>query len=515
MKITASFALCFTLLSSTAFASPILKRGDTMEMFHRQTPDKILMNYVERYNVPGIQLAIVQAPYIPRNVGLGLSNLSTKQLYGTNTAAPIGQITEGFTSIATMQLVEQGKIKLSDKISEFVSGLPQAWQNFTVAQLLAETTGIADYTKMSDFTPTKQYTPKQLLALVYNKPLAFKAGTQAAQSATNFVLLGLLIEKASGMSYENFVTKYQIKPLDLKNTYFMNKPPKFYKFNALFKKYRKYINPQEVAQGYNMNHKPVKPINASAYFANGSLVSDAHDISIWDVGLAGSILLKKASSRNFLFNPVRLSSGQMSPYHGHFQFPGHNGLNYIKGYAPGYSALLDRFTNPHELVCVTLVANEGHLPGLAVLARKIAAAYQTNLQTAESPWYNTVRQSPYSVKLTTQRIVSLVKHSGGHVFASIDQSNAAHHVNLKLSPTSVILFGNPKVGTGLMQKQPNFSPALPLKATVWKGENGQVWVSYPDLVELGKLYNATSNQKQLMKMDIALDNLMLKATSVY
>ena len=140
--------------------------------------------------------------------------------------------------------------------------------------------------------------------------------------ATNYVLLGLAIEKASGMTYRDFVRKHQFG-FKLTNTFFMDKHPVAYtmnktynkedKLNKIFLKDRSHINPTELAQGYKFGldnkNTPEQKFDPSAYFANGS-ITNAYDISIWDVGLAGNMLVKNKESRDFLYSAAKLTSGK-------------------------------------------------------------------------------------------------------------------------------------------------------------------------------------------------------------
>ena len=85
--------------------------------------------------------------------------------------------------------------------------------------------------------------------------------------------------------------------------------------------------------------------------------------------------------------------------------------------------------------------------------------------------------SSYSVDDTTQRLVSVLEHAGMTIFARIDQKSAAQTVGVTMRPMMLVLFGNPKAGTPLMQSYPTLAIDLPLKALVWEDANGRVWVS--------------------------------------
>jgi uncharacterized protein (DUF302 family) len=86
--------------------------------------------------------------------------------------------------------------------------------------------------------------------------------------------------------------------------------------------------------------------------------------------------------------------------------------------------------------------------------------------------------SPYTVDETVKRLESVLAERGVKVFIVIDHSGEAEKVGMKMRPTKVVIFGNPKGGTPLMVAAPTLAIDLPLKALVWEDESGKVWVSY-------------------------------------
>ena len=89
-------------------------------------------------------------------------------------------------------------------------------------------------------------------------------------------------------------------------------------------------------------------------------------------------------------------------------------------------------------------------------------------------------QSAHGPQETMERLVDAVTRSGIAVLARIDHAAAAHKAGLDLRPTEVLIFGNPKAGTPLMQKAQTLGIDLPLKALVWQDEAGTTWLSYND-----------------------------------
>jgi len=85
--------------------------------------------------------------------------------------------------------------------------------------------------------------------------------------------------------------------------------------------------------------------------------------------------------------------------------------------------------------------------------------------------------SPHAFDETTARVIRVLEHAGMTIFTRIDQQSAAEAVGLAMRPMMLVLFGNPKAGTPLMQAHPTLAIDLPLKALIWEDANGQVWVS--------------------------------------
>jgi D-alanyl-D-alanine carboxypeptidase len=485
-------------------------RGDFHTQYRGKSVDDLIIAYMEQNNIPGMSLAIVQAPYITRVVGYGLANVETKQLIGVNSIFPVGQLTNAYTAVAVMQLKEDNKLKLDDPLSTFLTDLPTTWQTITIRQLLTHSSGIPCYKDEKSFDASKSYNKSELLGSVQDKPLLFVPGTEMHGSATDNYLLGLIIEKASGMTYQDYVQKNQIERLGLKHTFFIanentinnetgngTSPFKHSKFLQNMD----YINPTELATGYRdvdgaLQLSPA--IDWSGSFAGSGIVASAEDISFWDIGLAGEILVKDPADRAFLYHPVALKSREV-PGNVGWLFPGHPGLMEIKGNVPGFSAFLSRFTAPTELLCVTLLANKEGLTDLDVLARKIAAAFDEKLASPYGASWSETIESPYSVELTLERVSALIKKQGGKVFAKVDHSGAAKDAGLQLPPTQVLIIGNPAKGTALMQDNSAFALDLPLRIMATKDEKGRVWLSYTDPVKLAKEYEVSPEQKGLLK----------------
>ena len=226
----------------------------------------------------------------------------------------------------------------------------------------------------------------------------------------------MIVERAGGMSYHDFVRRRQIEPLGLRATQFVEDfARKSFrdrsgtaggKQHTRFTSEVPFINPIEPATGYragNLGLVAVDPGASANLFAFASLWSSAEDISAWDVALAGGILVKQPANRALIYKPTTLANGTVVPAMAGWEFTKHPGFMEIKGSAAGFSAYLSRFTDPADLVCVTLLANRQGLD-LTNLARDIADAYKRGLGGGQNSDSFVAQESKWSVDQTVARI---------------------------------------------------------------------------------------------------------------
>jgi uncharacterized protein (DUF302 family) len=120
--------------------------------------------------------------------------------------------------------------------------------------------------------------------------------------------------------------------------------------------------------------------------------------------------------------------------------------------------------------------------------------------------------SPHSVPETIQRLSALLKSKGVAIFALIDHSGEAEKAGLKMRPTQLLIFGNPKGGTPLMLAAPSTAIDLPLKALVWEDADGKVWLSYnsPDYLQQRHGFPAANSRgSERTRKETRASNLLL------
>lgn len=134
----------------------------------------------------------------------------------------------------------------------------------------------------------------------------------------------------------------------------------------------------------------------------------------------------------------------------------------------------------------------------------------TSLAYADNGMINV--KSSHDVKATADRLEDTLKHKGMTVFIRINHAAGAQKVGQKLRPTELIVFGNPKVGTPLMQCRQSTAIDLPQKALIWEDQEGTVWFSYNDPSYLVERHGITGCAEVVKKIEKALSNFAKAAT---
>jgi D-alanyl-D-alanine carboxypeptidase len=155
----------------------------------------------------------------------GVAEVGGQRPVPTNGHFRIGSITKTFVSTVTLQLVGEGKVGLDEPVSTYLPGLLPDGDTITVRNLLQHTSGLYNYTDAMPLDPAgfetirfKHYDPRELVAMSTSHPLNFPPGTQWSYSNTNYIVIGMLIEKITGAPYGQAVEDRILRPLHLAHT---------------------------------------------------------------------------------------------------------------------------------------------------------------------------------------------------------------------------------------------------------------------------------------------------------
>ena len=172
--------------------------------------------FVRSHDFSGVVL-VARNGHVLFQKAYGLANREHGVANKLDTKFRLGSITKQFTALAVMILSEHGKLKVSDPICKYVENCPSAWSAITVHHLLTHTSGIPDFT---DFPDNDHYdrlpmTPLETMARFRDKPLEFVPGERFNYDNSGYLVLGYIIERASGEKYEDFLRKNIYEPLGM------------------------------------------------------------------------------------------------------------------------------------------------------------------------------------------------------------------------------------------------------------------------------------------------------------
>jgi CubicO group peptidase (beta-lactamase class C family) len=253
-------------------------------------------------------------------------------------------MTKQFTATAVMMLVEEGKVRLDDKLTMYFPAAPETWSRITIRHLLTHTSGIQNHVAAPDFPDLSHtnLTRAELLRLFYKLPIEFEPGETWAYANTGYYLLGLVVEQASGEPFWQFLAARMFKPLGMTAT----------RNTAL----RPFVANR--ASGYEWQHnafakRPV--LTPFVAFSAGALLSNAEDLAKWDVALYSEKLLKRAS-REQMWTPASARDGRVAPFSYGFgwfidSYHGHRLVQHSGG-TPGFSSAIYRFVDDRLTVII-------------------------------------------------------------------------------------------------------------------------------------------------------------------
>jgi CubicO group peptidase (beta-lactamase class C family) len=265
-----------------------------------QKLDSIAGAGVRENRAVGIVAAVARGKDTLLLKAYGKSDVEGNVPMTVDTIVPLGSDTKQFTAAAILQLRDQGKLGLDDEITKWLPDFQTRGNKVTLRRLLDHTSGIADLGSMPELrairlmrNPTA--TRDDVYRVINRHPFMFPTGTMEIYSNTNFWLLGLIIEKASGMTYEEYVEKKIFAPLGMTRSMYCNNSEKV----------------ARRASGYGMRSGTpilVPPIVHTGTYAAGALCSTAKDLITWLQALHGGKVLTPKSYVE-MTTPSKLNDG--------------------------------------------------------------------------------------------------------------------------------------------------------------------------------------------------------------
>lgn len=299
--------------------------------------DEYVNAYVSQNKFMG-SILIAKGGKIVMEKGYGMASLELDVPNTPQTKFRLGSVTKQFTSAAILQLEERGKLSVNDLASKYFTDSPLAWKDITIRHLLSHQSGISNYTDTKNFPEMvrSEMTVMQLIGLFKDKPLDFAPGSQMKYSNSGYEVLGFIIEKVSGMPYEQYVKKNIFERADMQGS--------GYDHRATIIKGR--------AEGYAVKDGKFENsifIDMSVPYAAGSLYSTVDDLYRWDRALNTDKILT-AKSREQMYTPLKNNYA-----YGWIVRDGPHKSYEHGGGIPGFSTFIARY--PADDACIVVLSN--------------------------------------------------------------------------------------------------------------------------------------------------------------
>ena len=334
--------------------------------------DDFVQTEMRRQKIPGLALAVLRDGRIVNARGYGLSNVEVNVPVTPESIFQSGSVGKQFTATAVMMLVEEGRVRLDDRITEVFPESPEAWNKVTIRHLLTHTSGLKDYTgKELDYR--RDYTEADLFKILQTLPFEFGPGENWRYSKSGYMLLGFLIGRVTGKFYGDFLQERIFGPLGMTATRIISEQDIVPHRSAGYR----------LVKGELRNQEWVNPsINTTA---DGSLYFSVLDLAKWDAALYTETLLKR-SSLDEMWTPVKLNDGRSYPYGFGWAVKEINGHRVVEhgGAWQGFTTAISRYLDDRLTVVALTNLDSRHARPMDII-HEVAGLYEPALAPPPPP----------------------------------------------------------------------------------------------------------------------------------
>jgi CubicO group peptidase (beta-lactamase class C family) len=353
------------MLHRSVFAWSLLLACCASTALGQNKVDELVRERMASSKTPGVTVGIIVDGKATISA-YGLADVENGVPAKPDTVYEIGSITKQFTATMVMQLIEEGKIKLEDRVASILPDTPPTWKDVTVKHLLNHTSGIPSYTSLPAFDTfmVQSGAQRDLLKLVSGLPLDFEPGDKWSYNNTGYYLLGLILEKVTGKTYRQALRERITAPLGMLAT-------DLYPASEIVPKR---------SRGYQLGGGKLENaqyIDMMWPYAAGSILSTVPDLVKWDAAQGSDKLLKPDSWKQ-LWTPTVLNDKTTNPYGFGWALARVPGSVLIEhnGGIPGFSTQINRY--PDKKVTVIVLTNLIG-PMVGPLTKEIAALVDPSL----------------------------------------------------------------------------------------------------------------------------------------
>lgn len=262
--------------------------------------DGFLLGKMKERHIPGLQVAVVRNGRVVKSASYGVANLQDSVAVDDDTLFAINSMTKAFTGVAVMQLVEQGKLRLTDRVSRFVPDLPADWAEVTIAQMVSHTSGLPNIMNNNTGRLVGGDSEEESWKWVQQQPMEFSPNEKFSYNQTNYLLLGKIIAKQSGKPFTDFIVENQLQAVGMRRT-----------IEGGFAHYDEVV--QHSARGYStINSDKVIGVYESfppSLRTAAGMSTTATELASWLIALQEGKLFSEPGSLQRLWTPAILNNG--------------------------------------------------------------------------------------------------------------------------------------------------------------------------------------------------------------
>ena len=356
------------VLLSVALSLPPQARG----VARADEVDDYVRGEMRRRHIPAAAVLVMRDGRVLKQKAYGLASVELGVNASEETLFQIASITKTFTAVGIMSLVEQGKFSLDDSVRKLLPNLPASWGGVKVRHLLAHTSGLPDVSLGDDTDEVIAETRPEALKKLARMPFNSRPGAKWSYNETGYVLLGMIIEKVTGLAYEEFMARRFFRPLGMTRTVFGDDRAVVAGRASMYTRYERQSDSAPSPEGL-WTYRNIYP---SYTYMGAGLNTNVIDLSKWDAALYEGRILKPSTLEE-MWRPARLSGGRVFHLEKNlayangwlvYELPGHRAVGHSGSDATSYIRFLD-----DRLTVAVLTNCQGADPDS--LALGIAALY--------------------------------------------------------------------------------------------------------------------------------------------
>ena len=361
VKLVQRLLVCTSVLLLSAL--PVAAQSSQLNQKSARV-DSIMTTLVDAV-APGAAVLVVQDGKVVHQKGYGLANVETKSPITTTSTFDLASVSKQFTAMAIMMLAERGKLAYDDPLTKFFPEFPAYAARITVRHLLNHTSGLPDYMGVFRGRPagiSSEPTSREAVTMLAQIPEPlFAPGEKYQYSNSGYVVLGQIVEKASGTTFPAFLKTNVFDPLGMSTTIVSDQIMAPSKNRA--------VSYRPAGSGFsNADYTPLNRI-----YGDGNVNTSVEDMYKWDQALYTDRLVKQSTLAE-AFTSTKLNNGALSDYGfgwGIETWLGRRAVSHGGAWA-GFRTYIMRF--PEERFSIIVLSNAANFnPGAA--ARRIAGVY--------------------------------------------------------------------------------------------------------------------------------------------